>query len=116
MFKLIIKLVIIAAIAHAGIRIVPVFWQYAQFKDKLAETARYGARRSLEQLNKKAELIAVEYQVPIATPVSVTRNGDLTIVDTQYVTQLEYLPRQYYPWKFVIHLEEVPARYDAYLP
>ena len=46
----------------------------------------------------------------------VQRTDALTIIDTQYTGQLEYFPKQFYPWKFVIHLEEVPQRYDAYLP
>jgi hypothetical protein len=116
MFKLAAKLAIIAVIAHAGVKIVPVFWQYMQFKDKLAETARYGGKKTTEQLTEKAMKAATQLEVPLESPVSIKRNADFTIVDAQYVGQLEYLPRQYYPWKFVIHLEEVPQRYDAYMP
>ena len=117
MFKTIIKLAILAAIAHAGIKIVPVFWQYANFKDRLAEAARYGIRRTDEQLTRKSMDIAKELEVPLEQPVAVKKTGDTMIVmDTQYTAQLEYLPKQFYPWKFVIHVEEVPQRYDAYMP
>jgi hypothetical protein len=117
MFKTIIKLVIIAAIAHAGIRIVPVFWQYANFKDRLAETARYGIRRSNEQLTAKSMKIAKELEVPLESAITVNKTGDqMVVIDTEYTAQLEYLPKKYYPWKFVIHVEEVPQRYDAYMP
>jgi hypothetical protein len=116
MFKLIVKLAIIAAIAHAGVRIVPVFWQYMQFKDKLSEVARYGGKKTAEQLVDKSMKVAAELEVPLESAVSIQRNADFTIVDAQYIGQLEYLPKQFYPWKFVIHLEEVPQRYDAYMP
>jgi hypothetical protein len=116
MFKLAAKLAIIAAIAHAGIKIVPVFWQYAQFKDKLSEVARYGGKKSADELSAKAMKVAADLEVPLETPVQVTRNADFTFVDATYVGKLEYLPKQFYPWKFVIHLEEVPQRYDAYMP
>jgi hypothetical protein len=116
MFKLVIKLAIVAALAHAGVKIVPVFWQYAQFKDKLEEIGRYAGKKSAEDLTKKAMKAAETLEVPLETTVSVQRTESLTIIDTQYTGQLEYLPKQFYPWKFVIHLEEVPQRYDAYLP
>ena len=117
MFKLIVKLAIIAALAHAGIKIIPVFWQYANFKDRLAEMARYGIRRSNEQLADKSMRIAAELEVPLQSAITVNKTGEsLVVIDTQYTAQLEYLPRQFYPWKFVIHVEEVPQRYDAYIP
>jgi hypothetical protein len=117
MFKTIVKLAILAAIAHAGIKIVPVFWQYANFKDRLAEAARYGIRRTDEQLIRKSMAIAKELEVPLESTIAVTKTGEtLIVMDTQYTAQLEYLPKQFYPWKFVIHVEEVPQRYDAYMP
>jgi hypothetical protein len=116
MFKLIVKLVIIAAIAHAGIKIIPVFWQYAQFKDKLSETARYGGKKTIQQLTEKSMKIADELEVPLESEVSIKRSADYTIVDSSYVGQLEYLPKTFYAWQFTIHLEEIPQRYDAYMP
>jgi hypothetical protein len=116
MFKLIVKLAIIAAIGHAGVKIVPVFWQYAQFKDRLQETARYGGKRTNEWLVDKSMKIAKELEVPIEGPVTVQRTADFLIIDARYTGQLEYLPKQFYPWAFNIHLEEVPQRYDAYMP
>jgi hypothetical protein len=121
MFKTIIKLVIIAAIAHAGIKIVPVFWQYANFKDRLAEAARFGIRKTNDQLAVRFAKIASDLEVPLESAIKVSRAGDAgdmapIIIDTQYTAQLEYLPKQFYPWKFVIHVEEVPQRYDAYMP
>jgi hypothetical protein len=116
MLKLALKLAIIAAIAHAGFKIVPVFWQYAQFKDKLAETARYGIRRTNEQLTNRAMKVAAELEVPLEEAIVVSKKDNFTVIETEYTGQLEYFPKQFYPWKFVIHVEEVPQRYDAYMP
>jgi hypothetical protein len=117
MFKLAIKLAIIAIIAHAGVKIVPVFWQYAQFKDRLGEIGRfYGGRKTVEDLRARALKAATVLEVPLEQPISIQRSETMTIIDTQYTGQLEYFPKQFYPWKFVIHLEEVPQRYDAYIP
>jgi hypothetical protein len=116
MFKLVVKLAIIAAIAHAGIKIVPVFWQYAQFKDRLAEIGRYAGKRTADDLTNRAYKVANELEVPLESAITIQRQENLTVIDTQYVGQLEYFPKQFYAWKFVIHLEEVPQRYDAYMP
>jgi hypothetical protein len=116
MFKLVVRLLLIAAVAHAGVKIVPVFWQYAQFRDKLKETARYGGKKTVAQLTEKSMKIADQLEVPLESAVSIKRTADFTVIDTRYTTQLEYLPRQFYPWEFIIHLEEVPQVYDAYLP
>jgi hypothetical protein len=116
MFKTIIRLAIIAVIAHAGIKIVPVFWQYANFKDRLAEAARFGVNRTNDQLVKKFWKIAEELEVPVESAITVSKNGNALVIDTEYTAQLEYFPKQYYPWKFVIHVEEVPQRYDGYMP
>jgi hypothetical protein len=116
MFKLAIRLAIIALIAHAGIKIIPVFWAHAQFKDKLSEIGRYTGRKTVEDMTRRAMKSADELGVPLESAVSIQRQENLTIIDTQYVAQLEYFPKQFYPYKFVIHLEEVPQRYDAYIP
>jgi len=117
MFKTIIKLLIIAAIAHAGVKIVPVFWQYANFKDRLAEAARFGIRRSNEQIADRSMKIAKELEVPLEQAITVNKTGEsMVVIDTQYTAQLEYFPKQFYPWKFTVHIEEVPQRYDAYMP
>jgi hypothetical protein len=116
MFKLIVKLAIVAAIAHAGIKIVPVFWQYAQFKDRLAETARFAGKRSSEDLQARSMKIAKELEVPLESGISVSRTPQLTTIDVRYTRGLEYLPKQFYPWNFVIHVEEIPTAYDAYMP
>ena len=60
--------------------------------------------------------IATELEVPLESPITVDKSGNVTIIDARYTGQLEYLPKQFYPWKFVIHVEEVPQRYDAYMP
>jgi hypothetical protein len=116
MFKLIVKLAIVAAIAHAGFRIVPVFWQYANFKDRLAETARFaGKKDSPDILAARSMKIATELEVPLEQPIKVQRTPELTIIDVRYTSQLEYFPKQFYPWDFVIHVEE-EQRYGGYMP
>jgi hypothetical protein len=92
-----------------------VFWQYANFKDRLAEAARFAEKKTPEELSARANKIATELEVPLDTPVTVRRTPEHVVFDARYTSQLEYLPRQFYPWTFVIHVEEM-SRYDGYMP
>jgi hypothetical protein len=117
MFKLAIKLAIVALIAHAGIKIVPVFWSYLRYKDALEETARFAGRKTEEQLVDRATRLATELDVKLnGAPIRVKRGNNFTQIDTRWVAQLEYFPRQYYPYEFVIHVNEGPPRYGDYIP
>lgn len=113
MVRLTIRLAIVALLAHAGIKIVPVFWTYLKFKDAMVETARFPGRRSEAELTAKANKIAAELDVPLNDgAISVKRLGSSTTIDTRYVAQLEYFPKQYYPWEFAIHIDEAPRFAD----
>ena len=68
------------------------------------------------QLNRVQHPRALQPDVCTETAITVSRTSDFTVIDTRYTGQLEYLPKQFYPWNFVIHVEEVPQRYDAYMP
>ena len=117
MIKLVLKLAVVALIAHAGIKIVPIFWANYHFKDSLAEQARYAGRKSEDELRNRAEKTANDLEIPVtAEAITVKKQGAVTTFDTRYVAQLEYFPRRYYPWEFVIHVEETPPAYRAYLP
>jgi hypothetical protein len=117
MVRLVIKLTIVALIAHACLKITPVFWSYLQFKDALAESARFAGKKTVDQLKVRAEQIATEHEVPLSKDeFEIMRGPAFTTIDTSYTAQLEYLPRQYYPWEFKIHVEEAPPRYGDFAP
>jgi hypothetical protein len=117
MIKLIIKLVIVGLIVHAAVKIVPVFWANLQFKDRLAEQARFAGKKTEEELRYRAERAANDLEIPVTGEnISIHKAGAATTFDTRYTAQLEYFPRRYYPWEFVIHVEETPPAYSTYLP
>jgi hypothetical protein len=117
MIKLLLKLAVVGLIAHAGIRIVPVFWSNLRFKDALAEQARFAGRKTEDELRNRAEKTATNLEIPVTGDmISVRKAGSMTSFDTRYTAQLEYFPRRYYPWEFVIHVEEKPPGYSAYMP
>jgi hypothetical protein len=117
MFKLVIKLAIIAAIAHAGIKIIPEFWTYLRFKDRMEETARYAFRATEVQIHAKANKIAMQLEVPLdGEEIVVTRAGQRVTIDTHYTAQLEYLPTKFYPYEFIIHVDEEGSPLGEFLP
>lgn len=117
MIKLVLKLAVVALLAHAGIKIVPIFWANLRFKDALAEQARFAGKKSEEELRNRAEKIANDLEIPVTgETITIKKAGALTTYDTRYVAQLEYFPRQFYPWEFVVHVEEAPPAYRTYLP
>jgi hypothetical protein len=117
MVKLVLKLAVVALIAHAGIKIVPVFWANLRFKDALAEQARFAGKKTEDELRSRAEKTANSLEIPVGgDQISIRKVGAATSFDTRYVAQLEYFPRKYYPWEFVVHVEEKPPAYSAYMP
>jgi hypothetical protein len=117
MIKLLLKLAVVGLLAHAAIKIVPVFWSNLRFKDSLAEQARFAGRKTEEELRNRAERIANDLEIPVTgEAITVHKAGNVTTYDTRYVAQLEYFPRQYYPWEFIIHVEETPPAFAGYMP
>jgi hypothetical protein len=117
MIRLIIKLAIIGLIVFAALKIGPVFWTNLRYKDALAETAKFASKRTAADVEEKARKIAADLEIP-STPnaIAVAKKDTLTIIDTRYTAQLEYFPQRYYPWEFVIHVEEGPPRYADVMP
>ena len=115
MVRLLIRLVILGLLVHAAVRVVPEFWHYMQFKDAVTEVASYPGRRTNEQLRSRILELADEHHVPIvAEDVAVSRQGDRIFVSTAWTAQLEYIPRRYYPYDFIVDVEGRPERFNGF--
>lgn len=112
-----IRLIVLALIVHAGVRIVPVFWHYVQFKDAVVELATYTGRRTPDQIKQRVAQLAEEHGVPIAAEdVTVTQENQITHVSTAWTAQLEYLPTRFYPYDLVVDVEGRPDRIGGLAP
>ncbi|BCS35611.1 hypothetical protein TBR22_A48450 [Luteitalea sp. TBR-22] len=115
MVRTLVRLVILGLLLHAAVRIVPEFWHYLQFKDAVVEVASYPGRRTNDQLRARIAELADENQVPIvADDIAVSRQGDRVLVSTAWTAQLEYIPRRYYPYDFIIDVEGRPERFNGF--
>lgn len=101
-----VRLVVLAAIVHAGVRIVPIFWHYLQFKDAVVEAATFAGRQTPQQIRAKVARLASEHQVPVTEDdIAVTREGEVVHVWTAWTAQLEYLPTKFYPYDFIVDVD-----------
>jgi len=101
-----IRLLLLAVVIHAGIRIVPEFWHYLKFKDAVVEAATYAGRQTPEQLRGKIARLATEHAIPVTEDdIAVTRENEVTHVSTAWTAQLEYLPTKFYPYDFIVDVD-----------
>jgi hypothetical protein len=116
MVRLTIKLLILAMILHAAFRIVPVFYTHWKFRDALTELATYSNRRTADEVLDKAVRLAKDYELPLDRgDFAIRREKQFTSIATRYDVQLEYFPRQYYPYEFVIDIAGEP-RFGEFQP
>ena len=117
MLRNLVRLVVLALVVHAAMRIGPEFWHYLQFKDAVVEVATYAGRKTPEQLRDRIVTLAREHGVPItATDVTVSRQGDTTYVATGWTAQLEYLPTKFYAYDFYVDVEGRKDRVGGIAP
>ena len=99
--KVIIKLLIVAAVLNACVRGAMAAWTYYQFKDAASQTILFGADASVGQLQEQILRRAAEFDVPI-TPENlvVSRDGPRTVAETSYTQPVELVPSYRHPFKF----------------
>lgn len=117
MFGNIVRLLILGLVVHAGVRIVPVFWNYVQLEDAVRETAMFPGRLTNEEVVARVLDLSETHDV-LLTPddITVAREGATVYIRTSYTKQLEYVPTKFYPWTFDIDVAEDPPRYGELLP
>ena len=114
MIRTLVKLAIVVLVVHAAVKIVPPFWTYVKFRDKVQEMARFSSRRSDREVLERVVQLAQQFELPIrAGDVKVRKEKNTTFVDTRYTVALEYFPSRFYPWTFEVKVEGVPPAYDT---
>ena len=117
MLRTIIRLLVLALVVHAGVRIIPVFWNYVQFRDAVREVAMFPGRLTDEELVERVVRLAERHDVPLTAPeIAVAREGQTVIFRMGYTKELEYVPTRFYPWTFTIDVAEEPPRYGELIP
>jgi hypothetical protein len=73
----------------------------------------FSSKRTEREILERIMEIAQRMDVPLdRTNLTVHRAQGVTYVDASYIAQLEYFPRRYYPWQFVLDIRTTPPRYQ----
>jgi hypothetical protein len=101
-----IRLAIVLLIANALYRFVPVYLHHYQFKDAVAEAARFSKDRSDAELVDRVMVLAERYQIPLdREAVQVTRDRQTTYINLAYEQVIEWVPSFKRPVPFTVSVD-----------
>jgi len=93
MLRNLIRLAVLLLIANALYRFVPVYLHHYQFKDAVAEAARFSKDRTDAELVDRVMLLAERYQIPLdREAVQVTLDKQTTYINLGYQEVIEWVP------------------------
>ena len=93
MVRNLVRLAVVLLIAHALYRFVPVYLHHYQFKDAVAEAAKFAKERSDVEIVDRVMVLAERYQIPLVRDaVQVTRDSQMTYINLVYEQMVEWVP------------------------
>lgn len=111
MFKTLIKLAIVAAIANAAWHVGSAYFAMYRFRDAVQETAQFNSERDDDWLQQRVVDLARQYDVPIdGDSFTLRRENYHIIVDGAYMQDLEVFPGYKYPWRFEYHVDTLSTQ------
>jgi hypothetical protein len=118
--KTIVKLVIVAAVVNATVRIAAASWQHYQFEDATQQVLLFGRSATETQLHEQIAQRAVDFEIPIdPANIEVVRETARTLARASYTRPVELFPRYFYPMDFSFEVDTLavnPATVDKVLP
>jgi len=106
MLRNLIRLAVFLLIVNALYRFVPVYVHHYQFKDAVAEAAKFSKDRSDVEIIDRVMVLAERYQIPIARDaVQVTRDKQMTYINIVYEEVIEWVPSYKRPMPFNVSVE-----------
>jgi hypothetical protein len=99
MFRLLLKLIVVALLANATWHAFNVYAPHYRFKDGTQYAAQFRGDSSDEVLRDKILALAMQFEVPVTEDaVAVSHVGQHTYVEVAYVTSIELVPGFKRPW------------------
>jgi len=106
-FKLLLKLAVVAVLANAAFHIGAEYVTYIRFRDAIRDAAMFKAKNDTELMTRIMDL-ADQYDVPLEQEnVTISREERRVSVDGWYDKAIEVMPNYEYPWHFNLSLEIV---------
>ena len=104
--KTLIKLLVVAAILHAGWKTGSAYWRFYNLQDEAQKAALFGGDRGPSDIHARIVQIARDLRVPInPEKLEVRREPNHILIHGTYTERIEVLPRYYYPWQFTLDLD-----------
>lgn len=105
MFKLLLKLAIVALLANAAFHVGTEYLAYVKFRDAVRDAAIFKAKTDPDLMARIASL-AEQYDVPLDQDnVAIDRQGVRVAVSGWYDKPIELAPSYQYPWHFSFELD-----------
>jgi hypothetical protein len=118
--RTIIKLLIVAAVVNATVRVAAVSWQHYQFEDATQQVLLFGRSATETQLHDLIAQRAVDFEIPIdPASIEVVREPSRTLARASYIRPVELFPRYFYPMDFSFEVDTLavnPATVNKVLP
>ena len=106
MLRNLVRLAVVLLIPHALYRFVPVYLHHYQFKDAVAEAAKFAKDRSDTELVDRVMVLAERYQIPLdREAVQVSRDKQMTYITLTSEEQIEWVPTYKKPMPFTVSVE-----------
>ena len=106
MVRNLVRLAVVLLIANALYRFVPGYMHHYQFKDAVAEAAKFSKDRSDTDLVDRVMVLADRYSIPLEREaVQVSRDKQMTYITLTYEEQIEWVPGSRKPMPYTVSVE-----------
>ena len=106
--KTLLKLIVVALIAHALWRTGSAYATFYKFKDSVSEAAMQEGNTE-EDLKQKIVELAQTYDLPLtASALTVSREAHHTTVQASFTKPVAIRPGYEYPWPFTVDIDAYP--------
>ena len=107
MFKLLVKLAIVALIANSAYHIGSEYLTYVRFRDAVRDAAMFKAKNDTE-LTARIMDLATQFEVPLDEDnLAISREDRRINIEGWYDKPIEIVPSYEYPWHFGLALDIV---------
>ena len=94
--KTIIRLLVVALLVNAAVRVGTAFWRYYAFKDDVEQAIRFGEADTAATLHQRILLLAEEHGIEIyPADIVVEKDRAQTTVSALYGEEIELVPQVY---------------------
>ena len=109
MFKLLIRLAIVALLANACYRIGSEYLNHIRFRDAMRDVAMFKARNN-EELRQRIMDLSAEFDVPLQDDaLTISRQDRRVSIEGDYRKPIEIVPRFAVPWHFSWAIEVITS-------